>query len=37
MLGLDATVIVRKPYDLDELLDAVRSLVAAETGRGQVG
>jgi DNA-binding response OmpR family regulator len=37
MLGLDATVIVRKPYDLDELLDAVRSLVAGETGRGQVG
>jgi two-component system response regulator MprA len=35
--GLDATVILRKPYDLDELLDAVESLVAGETGRGQVG
>jgi two-component system response regulator MprA len=35
--GLDATVILRKPYDLDVLLDAVRSLVAGETGRGQVG
>ena len=35
--GLDATVILRKPYDLDELLDAVRSLVAGETGREQVG
>jgi two-component system response regulator MprA len=35
--GLDATVILRKPYDLDELLDAVRALVAGESGRGEVG
>ena len=37
MHGLDATVVLRKPYDLDELLDAVRSLVAGETGREHVG
>ena len=35
--GLDATVILRKPYDLDELLDAVRALASGETGRGQTG
>jgi len=35
--GLDATAILRKPYDLDELLDAVGSLVARETGREEVG
>lgn len=35
--GLDATVILRKPYDLDELLDAVRALADGETGRGEVG
>lgn len=37
MQGLDATLVLRKPYDLDELLDAVRSLAAGESGRGQVG
>lgn len=35
--GLDATLVLRKPYDIDDLLDAVRSLAAGETGRGQVG
>jgi two-component system, OmpR family, response regulator MprA len=34
--GLDATVILRKPYDLDELLDAVRSLVRGESGQEEV-
>lgn len=34
--GLDATVILRKPYDLDELLDAIRALVRGETGREEV-
>lgn len=37
MQGLDATVILRKPYDLDEFLDAVQALAAGETGREQVG
>jgi two-component system, OmpR family, response regulator MprA len=37
MQNLDATLVLRKPYDLDELLDAVESLAAGATGRGQVG
>jgi DNA-binding response OmpR family regulator len=34
--GLDATLVLRKPYDLDELLAAVDALCAGETGRGSV-
>lgn len=35
--GLDATVVLRKPYDLDELLMAVHALVEHDTGREQAG
>jgi CheY-like chemotaxis protein len=35
--GLDVTVVLRKPYDLYELIDAVGALCAGDTGRGQVG
>jgi two-component system response regulator MprA len=35
--GLGATLVVRKPYNLDELLDAVAALCAGEDGRDSVG
>ncbi|MCC6177403.1 MAG: response regulator [Chloroflexi bacterium] len=35
--GLDPTVVLRKPYDLDELLDAVRALIERDSGREQAG
>jgi CheY-like chemotaxis protein len=35
--GLDVTVVLRKPYDLDELVDAVGAICDGETGRQQVG
>jgi CheY-like chemotaxis protein len=35
--GLSATLVVRKPYNLDELLDAVEALCAGEDGRDSVG
>jgi CheY-like chemotaxis protein len=35
--GLGATLVVRKPYNLDELLDAVALLCAGEDGRDSVG
>jgi CheY-like chemotaxis protein len=31
--GLGATVVVRKPYNLDELLDAVATMCAGESGK----
>jgi two-component system response regulator MprA len=31
--GLGATVVVRKPYNLDDLLDAVETMCAGEDGR----
>ena len=31
--GLGATVVVRKPYNLDELLDAVERMCAGESGK----
>jgi DNA-binding response OmpR family regulator len=33
--GLDVTVVLRKPYDLDELLEAVDAVCAGRTGRGR--
>ena len=33
--GLNATLVVRKPYDLDELLGAIEALCAGAVGRGQ--
>lgn len=33
--GLDPTAVLRKPYDVDELIAAVQALCAGETGRGQ--
>jgi CheY-like chemotaxis protein len=35
--GLDVTVVLRKPYDLDELIDAVSALCTGETGRDRAG
>src|SRR5690348_3624659 len=35
--GLGATLVLRKPYNLDELLDAVAILCADEYGRDSVG
>lgn len=35
--GLGATLVVRKPYNLDELLDAVALLCAGQIGRDSVG
>jgi CheY-like chemotaxis protein len=35
--GLGATLVVRKPYNLDELLDAVALLCVGEDGRDSVG
>jgi two-component system response regulator MprA len=32
--GLGATLVLRKPYDLEELLAAVEALCAGEAGRG---
>lgn len=32
--GLGPTAVLRKPYDLDELLSAVQALCQGETGRG---
>jgi CheY-like chemotaxis protein len=37
LVGLGATLVVRKPYNLDELLDAVESLCAGEEGLDGVG
>jgi two-component system response regulator MprA len=34
--GLNATLLLRKPYDLDDLLGAVEALCAGQTGRGCV-
>lgn len=34
--GLGATVVVRKPYNLDELLDAVATMCTAETAQEDV-
>lgn len=34
--GLNPTAVLRKPYDVDELIAAVQALCAGETGRGQV-
>ena len=36
LAGLGPTAVLRKPYDLDELIDAVRALCQGETGRGLV-
>lgn len=33
--GLGPTAVLRKPYDLDELISAVQALCEGETGRGQ--
>ena len=33
--GLGPTAVLRKPYDLDELISAVQALCDGETGRGQ--
>lgn len=33
--GLGPTAVLRKPYDLDELISAVQALCESETGRGQ--
>jgi two-component system response regulator MprA len=33
--GLAPTAVLRKPYDLDELIAAVQALCDGETGRGQ--
>lgn len=33
--GLGATVTLRKPYDLDRLMDAIHALAQGETGRSQ--
>jgi two-component system, chemotaxis family, chemotaxis protein CheY len=33
--GLGPTAVLRKPYDLDELISAVQALCQGETGRGQ--
>jgi DNA-binding response OmpR family regulator len=34
--GLAPTAVLRKPYDLDELIAAVQALCDGETGRGRV-
>ena len=34
--GLGPTAVLRKPYDVDELIDAVHALCRGETGRGLV-
>ena len=34
--GLRPTAVLRKPYDVDELIDAVQALCRGETGRGLV-
>jgi DNA-binding response OmpR family regulator len=34
--GLSPTAVLRKPYDVDELIAAVQALCEGETGRGQV-
>jgi len=34
--GLNPMAVLRKPYDVDELIAAVQALCAGETGRGQV-
>ncbi len=34
--GLNVTVVLRKPYDLNELIDAVDTLCSGESGRDQV-
>lgn len=34
--GLSPTAVLRKPYDVDELVAAVQALCDGETGRGQV-
>lgn len=34
--GLSPTAVLRKPYDVDELIAAVQALCAGETGRAQV-
>ena len=33
--GLGPTAVLRKPYDLDELISAVQALCVGETGRGR--
>ena len=35
--GLGPTAVLRKPYDLDELIAAVQALCAGETGRDEAG
>ena len=34
--GINPTAVLRKPYDVDELIAAVHALCARETGRGKV-
>ena len=34
--GLSPTAVLRKPYDVDELIAAVQALCEGETGQGQV-
>jgi hypothetical protein len=34
--GLGPTAVLRKPYDVDELIAAVQALCEGETGRGLV-